>query len=294
MAKPKRVIKSAPSGTFQEKLKEAKSRPYKGTKGGVPARVEKVRATQRQYSGPPHRMKGPQKSVNTFRPVPLRDKPIGIEGPKSAAQAAARFAGSYALKGAALTASFALSPSTFSYKTGGKAEAPAPQKGEKLMKGGRQPGYKYAGDGAMSNKDVQKQYTWLGNPTQRPISKPRDKAKVPARGESRGGMKSTLESYRQSKVGGTGNPKTVNPYKASVSMASGGVNKPETKAQAPKPKDKAFTLGTGAQTPKKKASVSAKTPALRSNWVGAAPTEMQKRGGQRIKRPNLLSLLRKK
>lgn len=35
-------------------------------------------------------------------------------------------------------------------------------------------------------------------------------------------------------------------------------------------------------------------PAFKGNWTGAAPTEMQKRGGARIKRPNLLSLLKKK
>lgn len=266
MAKPRRVIKSAPSGTFQEKLKEAKSRPYKGTKGGVPARVEKVRATQRQYSGPPHRMKGPQKSVDTFRPVPLRDKPIGIEGPKAAAQVATRTLGSALAKGVALTASFALSPSTFNYKTGGKAEAPAPAKGEKLMKGMPSVGF--------------------GGPTSSAAygySKPKPR-KI---GEVRGSAGTAMGSF-----------------KAKASMAGGGVNKPEVKAAPPKPKlrpdvkaadfkkrNLAANQAIGKTVAKE---TKAKAPALRSNWVGAAPTEMQKRGGQRIKRPNLLSLLRKK
>jgi len=35
-----------------------------------------------------------------------------------------------------------------------------------------------------------------------------------------------------------------------------------------------------------------KAPSFKGNWTGATPTEMQKRGGQRIKRPNHLSLSR--
>lgn len=35
-------------------------------------------------------------------------------------------------------------------------------------------------------------------------------------------------------------------------------------------------------------------PKFKGNWVGAAPTEMQARGGARIRRPNLLDFLRKK
>lgn len=262
-----------PSGTLQEKMQEARTRPYKGAKGGAVTKVEKPRMTGRQYSGDTIRMKGPQRGVDTFRPVPLSDKKLALEGPKSAAQAAARSVGSAALKGASLTAAFALSPSTFSYKTGGEAQAPAPKKGEKLMRGMTQVGY--------GSKTTSADYGYT--------PKAKVKAKIPARGESRGGMKSTLESYRQSKAGGTGNSKTVNPYKAPVSMAG------EVPIPKAKPRDKAFTLGTGAQTPKKKVSVSPpQRPKFKGNWVGAAPTEMQKRGGAKIKRPNLLSLLRKK
>ena len=176
-----------------------------------------------------------------------------------------------------------------------------------LMKGGRQPGYKYPGDGTMSNKDAEKQYRKMMNPTSGSNSQPRDKSKVLDRGESRRGMKATLQSYRYSKARetnnsktvnpyksvGTGNPKTVNPYKAPVSMAGGGVNKPDVA----KDKMKRQLQGRNPDkkvTPKAQTSVSAKAPTFKGNWVGAAPTEMQKRGGAKIKRPNLLDLLRKK
>lgn len=48
-----------------------------------------------------------------------------------------------------------------------------------------------------------------------------------------------------------------------------------------------------AQAPKAATPV-IKKPAFKGNWTGAAATEMQKRGGAKIKRPNLLSLFRKK
>lgn len=257
-----------PSGTLQEKMQEARTRPYKGAKGGAVTKVEKPRMTGRQYSGDTIKMKGPQRGVDTFRPVPLSDKKLALEGP---VKAAVRSVGSAVAKGAALTASFALSPSTFSYRTGGAAQAPAPQKGEKLMRGMTQVGYgsktssaDYGYTPKAKKKDI------VGNNPNRGLGTP--------------------------KAGGTGNPKTVNPYKAPISMAGGGVNKPETKAKAPIPKakPKKSEAFTGAQTPKKKASVSAKAPAFKGNWVGATPTEMQKRGGAKIKRPNLLDLLRKR
>jgi hypothetical protein len=69
----------------------------------------------------------------------------------------------------------------------------------------------------------------------------------------------------------------------------------------------AYTLGNGAQgktssnnstsaqaAPKAAAPAAVKKPAFKGNWTGAGATEMQKRGGAKIKRPNLLSLLRKR
>lgn len=110
-----------------------------------------------------------------------------------------------------------------------------------------------------------------------------------------------------------GNPKTVNPYrkpasmvggskmkgstqsgglKPSVSMAGGGVNRPESKTVAPKPKARPNNLSTTSSAPKKQKKKEQPRPTFRGNWTGAAPTEMQKRGGARIKRPNLLSFLK--
>lgn len=41
MAKPKIIRNSTPQGTMREKLNEAKNRPYKGGKGGLPERVSR-------------------------------------------------------------------------------------------------------------------------------------------------------------------------------------------------------------------------------------------------------------
>ena len=50
------------------------------------------------------------------------------------------------------------------------------------------------------------------------------------------------------------------------------------------------------QRPGKKKPVvkAAAKPAFKGNWVGAAPTEMQKRGGAKIKKANLMGYLKKK
>lgn len=124
---------------------------------------------------------------------------------------------------------------------------------------------------------------------------------------------------------GKGNPKTVNPYRkpkdtvgnnpnrgigTSKASLSGMTGKGRLRPEVKKKKsaiEEAYTLGTGNQTPKKKAPATAaqaapkaaapaavKRPAFKGNWTGAAATEMQKRGGAKIKRPNLLSLFRKK
>lgn len=270
----KKPVRKPPKGVMMERLGEARTRPYKGTKGGAVTKVEKPRMTGRQYSGDTIRMKGPQRGVDTFRPVPLSDKKLALEGPKSAATAAARTVGSAVAKGAALTASFALSPSTFSYRTGGAAQAPAPEKGEKLMRGMTQVGYgsktssaDYGYTPKAKKKDI------VGNNPNRGLGTP--------------------------KAGGTGNPKTVNPYKAPISMAGGGVNKPDVA------KDKMKKQLQGRKSDKKVTSISPyqqgtgrvtmpDRPKFKGNWVGATPTEMQKRGGAKIKRPNLLDLLRKR
>jgi len=111
-----------------------------------------------------------------------------------------------------------------------------------LMKGGKQPGYKYR-DSAMSNKDAEKQYRGIMSPTDYPISGAREKAKAPV-------------------------PK-ARPARAE-------------KARAAEPRKNFADKAKAA--PK---------PSFRGNWVGAAPTEMQARGGAKIRRKSLRDLLRK-
>ena len=119
-------------------------------------------------------------------------------------------------------------------------------------------------------------------------------------------------------VSGKGNPKTTNAYTPAAKPKAIGA-RPETPGAypakkatpAPKPKAKPSVAPPKAATvPMKKASASppAYTPekakpqlgkkvtsGFSGNWVGAAPTEMQKRGGARINRGGgLLGLLRKK
>lgn len=109
-----------------------------------------------------------------------------------------------------------------------------------LMKGGKQPGYKYR-DSAMSNKDAEKQYRGIMSPTDYPRSQPREKAPVPKARPARAEK-----------------PKAAEPRKSFA-------DKPKA---APK-------------------------PSFRGNWAGAAPTEMQARGGAKIRRKSLRDLLRK-
>jgi hypothetical protein len=121
---------------------------------------------------------------------------------------------------------------------------------------------------------------------------------------------------------GQANPKVANPYTPSrkkkdivgrdpneglgrpsvrmpkVSMSGGsGDYRPEVKAPRPKARP-SVTAKSQAPRPKARPSAQpepkAKAPAFKGNWVGAAPSEMQKRGGRKIKKPNLLSLLKGK
>jgi len=135
-----------------------------------------------------------------------------------------------------------------------------------------------------------------------------------------GGNPKTVNPYRKPKniVGnnpnrglGTSKPESsaytpsgsyfVTPKKTS-GMTGNGRLRPEVKKKK-SAIEEAYTLGNGAQgkappntstsAQAPKAAV-AKKPAFKGNWTGAAATEMQKRGGAKIKRPNLLSLFRKK
>lgn len=131
-----------------------------------------------------------------------------------------------------------------------------------LMKGGKQPGYKYRDNAPMSNKDAFEQYSWMGNRADDPISQPRDRGK-------------------------RGYTYPVGPFKPKA-------GEPKDKAKAPIPK--ARPAKAKPVEDRKSFADKAKAapkPSFRGNWVGAAPTAMQARGGARIKRRSLRDLLRK-
>jgi len=114
---------------------------------------------------------------------------------------------------------------------------------------------------------------------------------------------------------GSGNPKTTNPHrKANPNLGIGeGVRSSPAKAASPAPKPKAKPAREApkaAAAPMKKASASAPaysppkaekrvggkvTSGFSGNWVGAAPTAMQARGGAKISRGGgLLGKLKKR
>lgn len=92
------------------------------------------------------------------------------------------------------------------------------------------------------------------------------------------------------------------PIMPSVSMAGGGVNNPTAKKSSGVNQIKMAKSNAAARKKKAGATTSAapaapsavKRTSFKGNWTGAAPTEMQKMGGARIKRPNLFTLLRKR
>jgi hypothetical protein len=266
----------ASSGTLTERMGEVKNRPNKG----LPARTGQSRGNLNKANPPKEIRLGGQGGtgrsitkagyLDKFKPIPLGDRPKLLAGP--ARKAASGIGGTLA-RGAfravggplAMLISMTTEAGQGSDKPSGPLFSPS------------------------KNRAAGK-----GNPKAvNPYKLATARARIPAKGEARGGMKYTLESYRASKAAGKGNPKTVNPYKAPVSMAGGGVNKPEAKAKDFKEKNLAANQKVGKKD-KPAAPVKRKAPAFKGNWTGAAPTEMQKRGGQKIMRPNLLDLIRRK
>lgn len=259
----KAPVKKAPSGTLTERMGEVKNRPNKG----LPARTGQARGNLNKANPPKEIRLGGQGGtgrsmtraayLDKFKPIPLGDRPKLLAGPAS--KAASGIGGTLArgaFRAAGGPAAMLISMTTEAGRGSDKPAGPlfSPSKNRAAGKG--------------NPKAV--------NPYQAA------KAKIPARGEARGGMKSTLESYRASKAA-----------KSSVSMAGGGVNKPESKSAVPKPKARPARSAAVAPKPKVRPNVA---PTFKGNWVGAAPTEMQKRGGQKIMRPkgNLLDLIRRK
>ena len=214
-------VKKAVSGTMGERLGEARNRPYKGTKGGAVTKVTKPRATGRQYSGDTIKMKGPQQGITKPKVVPLGDRPKLLSGPKTGT---AKAAIGVAARNAAVRAvgvGAIFDPSFMSYRTGGAA-----------------------GEGS-------------------------DRPSGP------------LFSPSKNRAAGRGNPKTVNPYRKSssmaggskmakstqsgamrpkISMAGGGVNKPET-ASTFKQKNLAANQKVGKDASSTQAAPKAAAPA---------------------------------
>ena len=131
------------------------------------------------------------------------------------------------------------------------------------------------------------------------------KAKIPARGEARGGMKSTLESYRASKavksVASNSYFKEVPSYKgtkAPVSMAGGGPDKRQgssSPSMAAVPKPKARPARSAAVAPKPKARPNV-TPAKGMTFQTAVRRNEAESYTRNKMRPkgNLLDLIRRK
>lgn len=253
----------ASSGTFTEKMGEAKNRPNKGP----PARTGQARGNLNKATPPKEIRLGGQGGtgrsmtraayLDKFKPIPLGDRPKLLAGP--ARKAASGIGGTLArgaFRAVGGPATMLISMTTEAGPGSDKPAGPlfSPSKNRAAGKG--------------NPKTV--------NPYQAA------KAKIPARGEARGGMKSTLESYRASKAA-----------KSSVSMAGGGPDKRQGSSSP--------SMAANQKVGKKKdkpaaAPVKRKAVGFKGNWVGAAPTEMQKRGGQKIMRPkgNLLDLIRRK
>lgn len=274
------------SGTLTDRLGEAKSRPNKG----LPAKIDKSRGNLNRANPPKEIRLGGQGGtgrsltraayLEKFKPVPLGNRPALLSGPKAKGGGSLSRA---ALGLPALVASFALSPSTFSYKTGGAAGV----RGESDKSSGKlfSPSQNRAA-GKGNPKTVnpyKKRKDVVGRNPNEGMGVPSAKARIPSRGEARGGMKATQDAYRAEKAG-----------KTSVSMSGGGVNRPEAKAVVPKPTARPSVSSASKPKAPKPTARPPKAPSFKGNWAGATPTEMQKRGGQRIKRPNLLSLFRGK
>jgi hypothetical protein len=276
-----------PSGTLTDRMGEAKSRPNKG----LPAKIDKSRGNLNRANPPKEIRLGGQGGtgrsltraayLDKFKPVPLGNRPALLSGPKAKGGGSLSRA---ALGLPALVASFALSPSTFSYKTGGAAGV----RGESDNPSGKlfSPSQNRAA-GKGNPKTVnpyKKRKDVVGRNPNEGVGVPSAKARIPSRGEARGGMKATQDAYRAEKAG-----------KTSVSMSGGGVNNPTVNASEFKKKNLEANQKVGKKVMAPKSTAKApKAPSFKGNWTGATPSEMQKRGGQRIKRPNLLSLFRGK
>ena len=252
-----------PSGTLTERIGEVKNRPNKG----LPAQVKKSRGNFNR-ANPPKEIRmggqgGTSRSItqqNKFKPLPLGESSKRLTGAKVPGGRGIRLT-SLAGGPVGIAAQVLLTSATPAGEDSGTS---------KYWESGK------FGPIRRTFKDFKGQ----ANPkVANPYTPSRKKKDIVGRNPNEG----------------LGRPSVRMP---GVSMAGGGVNQPEAKASTFREKNlkanqeigkaKPFVSVVTPKAPK------AKAPAFKGNWVGAAPTEMQKRGGRKIKRPNLLSLLRGK
>lgn len=259
----KAPVKKAPSGTLTERMGEVKNRPNKG----LPARTGQARGNLNKANPPKEIRLGGQGGtgrsmtraayLDKFKPIPLGDRPKLLAGPAS--KAASGIGGTLArgaFRAVGGPATMLISMTTEAGRGSDKPSGPlfSPSKNRASGKG--------------NPKTV--------NPYQAA------KAKIPARGEARGGMKSTLESYRASKAA-----------KSSVSMAGGGVNKPESKSAVPKPKARPARSAAVAPKPKARPNVAPAKGMTFQTAVRRNESESYTKNKMRPK-GNLLDLIRRK
>jgi hypothetical protein len=235
------------SGTITEKVrKAAKKAPEKR---GLPARVEQSRGNVNKANPPKEiRLKGEGGTGRSlkgtrFKPIPLGERPKALPAPAKAnvktfnpGAAAGRLLG---------PAGFLFGMTTPAGEGSDKPRGP-------LMRGGKQPGYKYRDEGQ----------TVSG-----------------IKGDLERGTPKPAVVTREMKVD------KASPAPKPKPRPAGGMT--ETKRRA------AMDFRKKAQGQRKEAP-KAERPKFRGNWAGAAPTGMQARAGQKIKRKSFADLFRNK
>lgn len=235
-----RARKKASNGSLTERArKAAKKAPEKR---GLPAKIEKPRGNANKATTPKEiRLKGEGGTGRAvkdtrFKPIPLGDKPKALPAP---AKVNVRTFNPGAAAGRLLgPAGFLVGMTTPAGEGSDKPSGP-------LMRGGKQPGYKYRETQAVDrsgkgDREVTREVK---------VAAPKPKAR-PA-----GGMTETKRRAAEFRKKAQGQKKVEAP-----------------KAAAPK----------------------AERPKFRGNWIGTAPTAMQARAGQKIKRKSFSDLFRNK
>lgn len=239
MAETPKLPKRVPSGTMAERMGEAKNRPYKGTKGGLPERQGRYRGKlSRGGFDKPIRMSQASKgsvAASKFKAVPLGEKPKLLSGPKPPVKEG----------------------------IGGRVA-----KG--LFRGIGGPAIMLASMNTPAGEGSDRPVQSLRKKYKDPIGPRRPEAKSPDSGK-----KVDLETRAERPVA---KPKAKPERKTEKKEISA-----EKKAE--------FKAKMQGRRPEGRKTFRKEVP-FRGNWVGAAPTEMQKRGGARIRRSNLLSRLR--